>query len=45
LRNLPRQSWNKFRVPAFPLALLIEKFGDQFLTRNRLPYVTHFDLG
>src|SRR5258705_1398169 len=34
LRNLPRQSWNKFRVPAFPLALLIEKFGDQFLTKT-----------
>ena len=34
LRNPPRQSWNKFRVPAFPLALLIEKFGDQFLTKK-----------
>jgi hypothetical protein len=34
LRNLPRQSWNKFRVPEFPLALLIEKFGDQFLTKT-----------
>src|SRR5882762_4193429 len=45
LRNLPRQSWNKFPVPAFPLALLIEKCGDQFLTKNCLPYVTHFDLG
>src|SRR5258705_7836369 len=37
LRNLPRQSWNKFGVPAFPLALLIEKFGDQFLTKNCSP--------
>jgi hypothetical protein len=45
LRNLPRQSWNKFRVPASPLALLIEKFGDQFLMKNCSPYVTHFDLG
>ena len=43
--NPPRQSWNKFRVPAFPLALLIEKFGAQFLTKNCSPYVTHFDLG
>jgi hypothetical protein len=34
LRNLPRQSWNKFRVLAFPLALLIEKLGAQFLTKN-----------
>ena len=41
LRNLPRQSWNKFRVPAFPLAFLIEEFGDQFLTKDSSPYVTH----
>ncbi|HWO35245.1 MAG TPA: hypothetical protein VNO32_41155, partial [Candidatus Acidoferrum sp.] len=30
----PRQSWNKFRVPAFPLTPLIEKFGDRFLTKT-----------
>ena len=41
LRNLPRQSWNKFRVPAFPLAFFIEESGDQFLTKNCSPYVTH----
>ena len=41
LRNLPHQSWNKFRVPAFPLAFLIEEFGDQFSTKNCSPYVTH----
>jgi hypothetical protein len=27
------------------LALLIEKFGDQFSTKNCSPYVTQFDLG
>jgi hypothetical protein len=27
------------------LALLIKKFGEQFLTKNGSPYVTHFDLG
>src|ERR1700758_821619 len=45
LRSPPRQSSNKFRVPAFPLALLVEKCGDRFLTKNCSPYVTHFDLG
>src|SRR5260370_19190403 len=31
LRNLASRSWNKFRVQAFPLALLIEKFRHSVL--------------